>query len=77
MDFYLLLKIWVKISGSVSKNVSGKNSQKLLDYAKKSAKDPPQTTSKKVIQKPAKTTGDLIGNKITDAVTKLYNYDKI
>ena len=42
MDFFLLLEI--KRS---SKNLNGKNSQKLLDHAKQSA-------SKRTIQKPAK-----------------------
>ena len=54
-----------------SKNVSGKYSQKLLDHAKQSATDAVKTTSNKVIQKPADETGHLIGNKISDRITKV------
>ena len=35
----------------ISKNLSGKYSQKLLDHAKRSAADALKTTSKRVIQK--------------------------
>ena len=48
----------------ISKSFSGKYSQKLLDYAEKSATDALKTFSKKAIQKTAEATGDLIGNKI-------------
>ena len=36
--------------------------QKLLDHAKQSATDHLKTTSKKVIQETAETTGDFTGN---------------
>ena len=62
MDFYLLLKTWVK-------NLSNKHSQKLLDTAKKSTTDAIKTASKKAIQSTAEATGDLIGNKIADKIT--------
>ena len=53
-----------KIDKNISKNVSGKYSQKLIDHAKKSATDAPKTTSKKkTIPKTAEATGGLIGNK--------------
>ena len=58
------------IGKNISKNLSGKYSpgmltmrQKLLDHAKKSATDAFKTTSKRVIQKAAEETGDLINNK--------------
>ena len=51
-----------------SKNLNGKYSQKLLDHTKKSAADALKTSSKRVIQKTEEATGDLIGNKIADAV---------
>ena len=57
----------------LSKNVSSTYTQKLFDYAEQSATEPLKTTSKKAIQKTAEATGDLIGNKIADAVAKLYN----
>ena len=43
----------------MGKNIR-KYSQKLLHSAKKSATDALKTSSKRVIQKPAKATGDLI-----------------
>ena len=59
------------IGTNISKPSSGKYSQKLLDHAKQSATDAPKTTSKRVIQKAAEATGDLIGNTITDKITKI------
>ena len=41
-------------------------------HAKQSATDALKTTSKRVFQKTAEATGDLIGNKIVDAVAKSY-----
>ena len=60
MDFYLLLSI-VK---------------KLVDNAKKSATDAIKTPSKRAIQKTAEATGDLIGNKIADKITRLQKSTK-
>ena len=51
---------------NISKNLSSKCSQKILDQAKQSATDPLKTASKRAIQKIAEATGDLIGNKIAD-----------
>ena len=48
---------------NISKNVSSKCSQKLLDSAK-SATDALKTSSKRSINKTAEANGDLIGNKI-------------
>ena len=59
MDFCLLLKIW-------GENLSSKYSQKILDHAKKSAINALKTSSKRVIQKTAEATGDLIGNFTTE-----------
>ena len=55
----------------ISKNLSCKCSQKWFDYAKQFPTDPRKTTSKKAIQKTAKATGDLLGNKIADKITKV------
>ena len=52
-----------------AENLSNKDSQKLLNSAKKSTTDAIKTASKKAIQKIA--TGDLIGNKIADQVTSI------
>ena len=51
------------IGKNISKNISSKYSQKLLDHAKQSATDALKTSSKRVIQKTAGATGDLIGKK--------------
>ena len=53
----------------LSKNVSNKYDQKLLDSAKKSTTNAIKTASKRAIQKTAQATGDLIGNKIADKIT--------
>ena len=65
---------------NLSKNLSSKYRpgilamrQKLLDHAKKSATDALKTSSKRVTQKRAEATGNLIGNKIDNAVAKSYN----
>ena len=57
-------------AAKVAKNMSNKYSQKLADTAKKSATDVIKTASKRTIQKTAEATGGLIGNKITDKITR-------
>ena len=54
------------INENISKYITGKNSQNLLDHAKKSATDSLKIASKRAIQKTAKATGDLTGKKIAD-----------
>ena len=44
---------------------------KSLDNAKKSTMDAIKTASKRAFQKTAEATGDLIGNKIADKITRL------
>ena len=60
----------------ISKNLSGKYSQKLPDHAKQSATDVLKTASKEAFQKRAKTTGDLNGNKIVNKTTKNWPQNK-
>ena len=55
---------------NMSKNLSNKYNQKLIASAKKSGADAIKATSKRAIQKNAETTGDIIGNKIADKITK-------
>ena len=50
--------------------MSGKYSQKFLDHVKNFSTDALKT-SKTAIQKPAEATGDLIGNKISNKITKV------
>ena len=72
-------RIYVKVYGFLSfaknmgKILSNKCGQKILDRAKKSTTDAIKTASKRAIQKTAKTTGDLIGNKIADKITSVSN----
>ena len=51
---------------NMGKSLSNTYGQKLLDSAKKFTTDAIKTASKRVIQKTAEATGDLIGNKIAD-----------
>ena len=48
--------------------------QELLDHAKQSATDAIKTTSKRAIQKPAESTGVLIGSEIANRITKVSRY---
>ena len=58
------------IGKNISKNLSGKYRQKRLDHAKISATDAIKT-SKRITQKRAEGTGDLMGNKIANKTTKV------
>ena len=57
---------FLSFAKNMGKNLSNKYGEKLLDSAKKSTTDAIKTPSKRAIQKIAKPTGDLIGNKIVD-----------
>ena len=48
-----------------------KYSKKLKDTATKTGIDAAKTNSKRVVQKTAEATGDLIGNKIADKITSV------
>ena len=52
---------------NINKNLSKKYSQKLFDHATDALK----TSPKRAIQRKAEATGDLIGNKISDRITKV------
>ena len=56
----------------MGKNISKslKCGQKLLDHVKQAAADAFKTSSKRVIQNTAETTGHLIGNKTADKITR-------
>ena len=66
-------RIYVKGYGflSFAENMSKKDSQKLLNSAKKSTTDAIKIASKRAIQKIAEATGDLIGNKTEDEMTSI------
>ena len=67
--FSFFAKCMGKNSKNISKNLSSKYSQKLLNHAQQSEVDAIKPSSKRVIQKTAKATGDLIGNKIANKIT--------
>ena len=48
-----------------------KYDKKLMDTATKTGIDPAKTASKRVVQKTAEATGDLVGNKIADKITSI------
>ena len=62
---------FLSFSKNMSKNLSNKYCQELLNGDKKSATDAIKTASKRAIQKIAEATGDLIGNKIADKITSV------
>ena len=59
------------IGKNVIKHLSGKYSQKCLDHAEEYTRDVFETASKRAIRKKAEVTGNFIGSKITDKITKL------
>ena len=56
---------------SFAKQIDNKYGKKLMDAATKTGIDAAKTASKRVIQKTAEATGDLIGNKIADKITSV------
>ena len=56
---------------SFAKRFFDKHGKKLMDNATKTGIDPTKTASKRVVQKTAEATGDLIGNKIADKITSI------
>ena len=59
------------IGKSISKNLSVKCSQNLLDHAKQSSTDAFKTTPKRVTQKTKEATAELIGNKNANKITRV------
>ena len=57
----------------MSKNLSNKYGQNLLDSAKISATDAIKTAPKRDIEKTAEATGDLIGNEMSDKIMSVSN----
>ena len=56
---------------NASKNFEDKYGKNLMDTAKNQGTNFAKTAGKKVVQKSAEATGDLIGNKIADKITSL------
>ena len=59
------------IGKNINKSLSHKHGQKLLDHAKQYETDAIKTSSKRVIQKTAEATGDLIANEVANGITKV------
>ena len=64
---------YVKSCGFLSfgRKLNNKYGKKLMDTANKTWIYAAKTTSKRVVQKSAEATGDLIGNKISDKITSI------
>ena len=56
---------------SFAKNFGNKNGKKLMDTATKTGMDAAKIASKRVVQKTAEATGDLIGNKVAAKITSI------
>ena len=56
---------------SFARKFGDKHDKKLMDTATKTGIDATKTVSKRVVQKTAEATGDLIRNKIADKITSL------
>ena len=56
---------------SFAKKCGNKYRKKLMDTVTKTEIDAAKTASKRVVQKSAEATGDLIGNKIADKITSV------
>ena len=50
---------------------TSKYGKKIIDTTKKQGSEFAKTAGKKIVQKSAESTGDLIGNKIADKITSL------
>ena len=62
---------FLSFAKNMGKSLSNKYGQNRLDSAKKFTADAIKTASKRVIQKTAEATGDLIGNKTADKRTSV------
>ena len=56
---------------SFARKLGDRYGKKLIDTATKTGIDAAKTASKRVVQKNAEATGDLIGNKIADKITSI------
>ena len=64
---------FLSFAKNMGNNLSDKYGQKLFDSAKTSTTGAIKTASKRAVQKTAKVTGDLIGNKFTNKITSVSN----
>ena len=64
----------INISKNINKRLNKKYDQNLLDLAKQSETDAFKTSSKRVIQKTAEATGDIIGKKMLIKLQEPQNF---
>ena len=68
-------RFWKYVKGygfvSFAKKFGYRYGKKIMDTATKTGIDAAKTVSKRVVQKAAEATGDLIGNKIADKITSI------
>ena len=70
LEITLYLETFHAVYKNISKNLSRKYIQKLLDHAKSSATDALEIASKRTIKKAGEATADLLGNKILDKISQ-------
>ena len=68
---------FLSLPKNIDKILSNKFRQNNLESTKESTTDVIKTASERTIQKSTKATGDLIGNKIADKITKVSQAHKI
>ena len=66
-----LMNTATKVGRNAAKNFGDKYGKYLMDTGKKQGTNFAKTACKKIVQKSAEATGDLIGNKINDKLTSL------
>ena len=66
-----LMNTATKTETNAGKKIGNKYGKNLMDTAKKQGTNFAKTAGKKIVQKRAEATGDLIGNKIADKITSL------
>ena len=66
-----LMNTATKTGINAARKFGEKYSKNLMDTAKKQGTNFAKTTGKRIVQKSAEATGDLIGNKIADKITSV------
>ena len=61
---------------SFARKFGDKSGKKIMDTATKTEIDAAKTSSKRLVQKTAEATGDLIGNKVPDKITSVSKISK-
>ena len=62
---------FLSFAKNIGRSLNNKYGKKLIDTAKKSATDELKIAGKRVVQKTAEVTGDLVGNTIANKITSI------